>query len=64
MAVGDAQGVSEGLGDPGEARSRESVVDEQQAAEVAACRCVDAALTAARHRLPGARPEDDSVLSA
>ncbi|MFD3660757.1 DUF5133 domain-containing protein [Streptomyces sp. NPDC058659] len=25
---------------------------------------VDAALIAARHRLPGARPEDDSVLSA
>ncbi|MFF0430844.1 DUF5133 domain-containing protein [Streptomyces sp. NPDC004327] len=27
-------------------------------------RDVDAALIAARHRLPGARPEDDSVLSA
>ncbi|MFF8835087.1 DUF5133 domain-containing protein [Streptomyces sp. NPDC015130] len=27
-------------------------------------RDVDAALVAARHRLPGARPEDDSVLSA
>ncbi|WP_418960398.1 DUF5133 domain-containing protein [Streptomyces tritici] len=26
-------------------------------------RDVDAALIAARHRLPGARPEDDSVLS-
>ncbi|MFD7750053.1 DUF5133 domain-containing protein [Streptomyces sp. NPDC059698] len=25
---------------------------------------VDSALVAARHRLPGARPEDDSVLSA
>ncbi|MDN3293209.1 DUF5133 domain-containing protein [Streptomyces ficellus] len=25
---------------------------------------VDAALVAARHRLPGARPEDDSLLSA
>ncbi|MEU3979239.1 DUF5133 domain-containing protein [Streptomyces sp. NPDC026672] len=27
-------------------------------------RDVDAALVAARHRLPGARPEDDSVLTA
>lgn len=27
-------------------------------------RDVDAALIAARHRLPGARPEDDSVLTA
>ncbi|MET9348518.1 DUF5133 domain-containing protein [Streptomyces termitum] len=27
-------------------------------------RDVDAALIAARHQLPGARPEDDSVLSA
>lgn len=27
-------------------------------------RDVDAALIAARHRLPGARPEDDSILSA
>ncbi|WP_457540604.1 DUF5133 domain-containing protein [Streptomyces filamentosus] len=27
-------------------------------------RDVDTALIAARHRLPGARPEDDSVLSA
>ncbi|MFI1016110.1 DUF5133 domain-containing protein [Streptomyces sp. NPDC020965] len=25
---------------------------------------IDAALIAARHRLPGARPEDDSVLTA
>ncbi|MFJ1593450.1 DUF5133 domain-containing protein [Kitasatospora albolonga] len=25
---------------------------------------VDSALVAARHRLPGARPEDDSILSA
>ncbi|GAA2458341.1 DUF5133 domain-containing protein [Streptomyces glaucus] len=27
-------------------------------------RDIDAALVAARHRLPGARPEDDSVLTA
>ncbi|MFF8278814.1 DUF5133 domain-containing protein [Streptomyces lateritius] len=27
-------------------------------------RDVDAALIAARHRLPGARPEDDSILTA
>ncbi|WP_042423776.1 DUF5133 domain-containing protein [Streptacidiphilus anmyonensis] len=31
---------------------------------VTGTRDVDSALAAARHRLPGARPEDDSVLTA